>query len=100
MGTSEPARGKGFGEPRTVWVAYRKQVSTALAVEIGREGMNWTLLLYDRRRQGEDPLKDKTLRLLGETDWYRAYARGKPHPRLGWKDPDGDIARALRLKTP
>jgi hypothetical protein len=98
MGTSAPARGKGFDQPRTVWIAYLKRVSTALAIEIGQEAMRYDLLLYDRRYRGEDPLKDKGLRLLGETDWYRVYARGKPDPRLGWKDPDGDLLRALRLK--
>ncbi len=84
---------------------YRGELTTTETLRIGPVNMELWLYLYDRRYQGPDPIekhrKDgKSLRLLGETDWYRAYASGQPDARLGWKDPDGDLAAALKLRGP
>lgn len=92
--------GPGFEYPRSVWILCGKTVSTSEAARSGQEGLDYHLLLYDQRLEGEGRAPTKDMRYLGETDWYRVYAKGNPDPRFGWKDPDGDTAKALKLKRP
>jgi hypothetical protein len=94
-----------FSEPRRVFIRYTRSVGTQEALEIGQKGMKYCLFLYDLRYKGQDPIEKhraekRELRLLGQTEWYRVYAAYGPDARLGWKDPDGDIIRALKLKRP
>ena len=89
----------GYESPRTVRIRYTKTVSTIEAARHGA-GMSYRLMLYDTRLMGDGLVSLKDFRCLGENDWYRAYAKGQPDPRFGWKDPDGDIRKALKLKGP
>jgi hypothetical protein len=101
FGTSEPCdRPDNVDAPREVWVQYRKPVATARMLEIGQEGVRLRLFLLDRRGDERKLLAEHKARLIGSNAWYRAYAIGRPHPSLGWKDPDGDLARVLKLERP
>jgi hypothetical protein len=84
----------GYNYPRSVWILYAKTVSTGEAV---RDDLSYSLLLYDRRLKGPGLVPVEDMRLLGENDWYRAYAKGQPDPKYGWKEPDKDIIKALKL---
>jgi len=104
MGTEDYMGGKkDLNSPRRVYIMYRGDLTTTETLRIGPDRMDYWLYLYDQRSKGPDPIKKhekdgKTLRLIGETDWFRVYATPAPDPRLGWEDPDGDVAKALKLR--
>lgn len=89
---------EGYGEPLPIWIRYGKTLTRAEAARTGGEALRLHLILYDRRLKGPGLEPVAEMRLLGETDWYRVYAEGKPDPKLGWQDPDADIIRALKLR--
>jgi hypothetical protein len=100
--TSNQGTKAGLDKPRVVEVRYDKPLGTDDFLRLGAERLNYRIYLYDLRCKDLDrvPAKDAKLRLLGETAWFRAFAEGWPHPDLGWKDPDGDVRRVLKLTLP
>ena len=100
--TSYQGMQAGLNGRRVVELRYNKPLNTDDILRMGGDRLNYSIVLYDLRSPGLDdvPRKNPKLRLLGETPWFRVFAEGSPHPDLGWKDPDGDVRKVLKLTSP